>query len=54
MIVTSETFARPARASFPDAPGPYVAVWLAPKLNDKMSIAFVLLVLGPGVPSMTK
>src|SRR4051794_14370509 len=54
MMETSARLARPARASPPDEPTPITAVWLAPKLNERISIASVLLVLGPGRPSMIR
>src|SRR6478672_3235848 len=46
--------ARPDRDSLPEAPGPITELLAAPKLNDRMSIAFDRLVLGPGIPSITK
>jgi hypothetical protein len=46
--------ARPDRDSLPEAPGPITELLEAPKLNESISIAFALLVLGPGIPSMIK
>ena len=54
MMVRLEKSARPALASFPDAPAPYVAVWLTPQLNERTSMWPGLLVLGPSTPSMYK
>src|SRR5438045_4189120 len=54
MMDMSARLARPARASPPDEPTPITAVWLAPKLNERISIAPDLLVLGPGRPSMIR
>src|ERR1700739_3774241 len=51
MMVMSFRLARPARASPPEEPTPMTAVWLAPKLNERISMAPALLVLGPGRPS---
>src|SRR3974390_2501510 len=54
MMDTSERLARPDRDSPPEEPTPMVDVWLAPKLNERISMAFCLLVLGPGRPSMIR
>src|SRR5579871_4777772 len=54
MMETSERLARPERASPPEEPAPMTEVWLAPKLNERISMAFSLLVLGPGLPSMIR
>src|SRR4051794_28741426 len=54
MIERLEKSARPALASLPDAPAPYVAVWLTPQLNDRTSIWPALLVLGPSTPSINR
>src|SRR5579864_2820567 len=52
MMLTWLTSARPARDSPPEAPGPKVAVLEQPKLNERMSIALLKLVLGPSMPLM--
>src|SRR4051794_16945608 len=54
MMETSERLARPERDSPPEEPAPITAVWLAPKLNERISMASALLVLGPGRPSMIR
>src|ERR1700675_3968985 len=54
MMEMSCRLARPARASPPEEPTPITAVWLAPKLNERISMAFCLLVLGPGRPSIVR
>src|SRR2546430_3961172 len=54
MMVRLEKSARPALASLPDAPAPYVEVWATPKLKERMSMHFSLLVLGPSTPSIYK
>jgi hypothetical protein len=52
MMLTSLTLARPALDSPPEDPDPNTAVFEDPKLNDRMSIALLKLVLGPGTPSI--
>src|SRR4051794_16560520 len=54
MMERSDRMARPARASTHDERTRMTEVWLAPKLNERISMAFDLLVLGPGRPSMIR
>ena len=48
MMETSERLARPERDSPPEEPTPITAVWLAPKLNERISMASVLARARPG------
>src|ERR1700722_13517078 len=54
MMLTFVTSARPDRASPPDETAPITELWLAPKLNEMISIASFLVVVGPGRPLITQ